>query len=79
MIFSAKAMFVVRRSRALARATRGLASTAGQPITCKAAVARGVNDLRVEQARPRRTNWICENGNLIHLTDKDPASPSGLR
>ena len=26
-----------------------MSSTTGQPITCKAAVARGVNDLRIEE------------------------------
>ena len=30
-------------------AARRQSSTAGQSITCKAAVARGVNDLRVEE------------------------------
>ena len=28
---------------------RAMSSTTGQPITCKAAVARGVNDLRIEE------------------------------
>ena len=33
---------------------RSITSFAGQPIQCKAAVARGVNDLRIEEITVRR-------------------------
>lgn len=49
------AVFALVRSRTVSPSTVGAvvrrwasSSTAGAPITCKAAVARGVNDLRIE-------------------------------
>ena len=68
--------------RAAAGAARRSLSTVGKPITCKAAVARGVNDLRVENitvAPPRagevrlkiHTNAICHT-DLYTLEGSDP-------
>merc|ERR1712159_245927 len=57
-------------------------STVGKPITCKAAVARGVNDLRIEEitvAPPKagevrvkiHSNAICHT-DIYTLTGQDP-------
>lgn len=64
------------------RPTRAFSAAAGKPIVCKAAVARGVNDLRIEQvtvAAPQKgevrlkvhSNALCHT-DLYTLSGADP-------
>ena len=46
---------------------RSITSFAGQPIQCKAAVARGVNDLRIEEITVRRLKQ--------HTNNRSPITP----
>eukprot|EP00729_Bicosta_minor_P016110 gene16110-31295_t len=73
---------LVTKNAGLARCCRALSQFAGQPIVCKAAVARGVNDLRIEEitvAPPKagevrlkvHSNALCHT-DIYTLEGSDP-------
>merc|ERR1719203_194366 len=78
-----KVLKPLRSFRALGRQScRCMSSMAGQPIACQAAVARGVNDLRIEQitvAPPKagevrlkvHSNALCHT-DIYTLSGQDP-------
>ena len=82
---SSKASAAAKSAKFCFRSVRNMSSTAGKPIQCKAAVARGVNDLRIEEitVAPPKANEVRlkVHSNALCHTDiytLEGSDPEGL-